>query len=54
MVAHPLELDLQQAPLQEIVEAAAPAAHDVIQVTAEVVPVASVLDVIHAIHAHTA
>jgi hypothetical protein len=54
MVAHPLELDLQQAPLQEIVAAAAPAAHDVMPVTADVLPVASVLDVIHAIHAHTA
>ena len=55
-IAHPLDLDLQmhQAPLQEIVEAAAPAAHEVTPVTAEVSPVASVLDVIHAIHAHTA
>ena len=54
MVAHPLELDLHQAPLQEIVEAAAPAGHDFTPMTAEVVPVASVLDVTHAIHAHTA
>jgi hypothetical protein len=54
VVAHPLELDLQQAPLQEIIEAAAPAAHDVMPVTGEVSPVASVLDVIHAIHAQTA
>ena len=54
IAAHPLELDLHQAPLQEIVEAAAPPAHEVTPMTAEVSPVASVLDVIHAIHAHTA
>ena len=54
IAAHPLELDLHQAPLQEIVEAAAPPVHEVTPVTAEVSPVASMLDVIHAIHAHTA
>jgi FecR protein len=54
IAAHPLELDLRQAPLQEIVEAAAPPVHEVTPVTAEVSPVASMFDVIHAIHAHTA
>jgi hypothetical protein len=53
-IVHPLELDLHQAPLQGIIEAAAPDVHNVTPAVAEVSPVASVLDVIHAIHAHTA
>jgi Ca2+-binding RTX toxin-like protein len=53
-IVHPLELDLHQAPLQGIIEAAAPDVHNVTPAAAEVSQVASVLDVIHAIHAHTA
>ena len=53
-MVHPLELDLHQAPLQTIVEAAAPGMHDVTPAAAELSPAASVLDIIHAIHAHTA
>jgi hypothetical protein len=53
-IVHPLELDLHQAPLQGIIEAAAPDVHNVTPAVAEGSPVASVLDVIHAIHAHTA
>ena len=54
LMVHPLELDLHQAPLQTIVEAAAPGMHDVTPAAAELSPAASVLDIIHAIHAHTA
>ena len=54
LMVHPLELDLRQAPLQTIVEAAAPGMHDVTPAAAELSPAASVLDIIHAIHAHTA
>jgi hypothetical protein len=51
---HPLELDLHQVPLQQIVEVSAPAPHQITPVIDGVSPVASVADVIHAIHAHTA
>jgi hypothetical protein len=47
-------LDLHHAPLQEIVEAGAPGVHNVTPMASEVSPGASLLDVIHAIHAHTA
>jgi hypothetical protein len=53
-IVHPLELDPHQAPLQGIIEAAAPDVHNVTPAAAEVSPAASVLDIIHAIHAHTA
>jgi VCBS repeat-containing protein len=53
-IVQPLELDLHHTPLQEIVEAGAPGVHNVTPMASEVSPGASLLDVIHAIHAHTA
>ena len=53
-IVHPLELDLHQAPLQGIIEVATPDVHNVTPAAAEVSPAASVLDIVHAIHAHTA